>query len=266
MVLLAHGSQRGSETVDGLKEVAHRLQRDLGPDRARVVLACLEFIHPDLIEAVHELVSDGVRSIVVMPYLLGQGRHPTVELEERLGSLGEEVPGVELLCTAPLGSDPRLVEMVVERVAQFGRPPTSQNGQGPAGVLIVKAGTRAQYDDCAWFYELAQRVEERLGAAYAVAIAQSHYGPPTMEEAAATLVEGHGASSLVCVPYLFFPGMILRRNILGGVERLRERHQGVPMMVTPTLGVDDRLVSMVVDRVRDAWRRAFPSAEVELGR
>ena len=87
-----------------------------------------------------------------------------------------------------------------------------------------------------------------------------------MEEAAAALVEGRGASSLVCVPYLFFPGLILRRDVLGGVERLREKHRDTPMTLTPTLGVDDRLVSIVLDRVRDARRQAVPGGEAELGR
>ena len=42
-----------------------------------------------------------------------------------------------------------------------------------AGVLLVKAGTKTIYDDCRWMVELGMLVEERLGAGYAVEVAQS---------------------------------------------------------------------------------------------
>ncbi|GIT01762.1 MAG: hypothetical protein CM1200mP27_03870 [Chloroflexota bacterium] len=54
---------------------------------------------------------------------------------------------------------------------------------------MVKAGTKTEYDDCIWLEELGQLVEAKLGENYAVAVAQSHYGDPTMDVAAAKLAE-----------------------------------------------------------------------------
>jgi sirohydrochlorin ferrochelatase len=90
---------------------------------------------------------------------------------------------------------------------------------------------------------------------YAVAVAQSHYGDPTAESSAAHLVEERGVSAIIVVPYLFFPGLILRRNILGAMDRLRETYPGLPLAVAPPLGVDDRLVAVAADRVRQVWDR-----------
>ena len=96
-------------------------------------------------------------------------------------------------------------------------------------------------------------VERQLGPGYAVDVAQSHYGDPTMESASACLVEERGVSALVCVPYLFFPGMILRRNVLGGMTAAQEKYPHIPMHVAPPLGVDDRLVAVAADRIREVW-------------
>ncbi len=272
VVLLAHGSQRGNDTHLGLLEVVNRLQAVLGEDQARVVLACLEFIEPHPGQAIHSLADQGFRQVAVMPYLLGHGKHATLELEEALSSLREELPGVDLHLTEGLGSDPRMAEMVMERVLSVHHPapgnppnpPLAKGGKGgfggdsgaqdgPIGVLLVKAGTKNQYDDCLWLMELGRMVEARLGSGYVVEVAQSHYGDPTMDDAGLRLVEERGASSVVCVPYLFFPGLILRRNVLGGLERLKQKYPWLPAAVASPLGVDDRLVAIAADRVREMW-------------
>ena len=95
-----------------------------------------------------------------------------------------------------------------------------------------------------------------MGASYAVAVAQSHYGDPTMDAAAAKLVQERRVSSIVCVPYLFFPGLILQRNVIGGMEQIKERYPHVAMSATAPLGVDDRIVAITAERVRQVWRQA----------
>jgi len=63
-------------------------------------------------------------------------------------------------------------------------------------------------------------------------------------------------SSIMCVPYLFFPGIILQRNVIGGMEQIRDRYPGVIMSVTPPLGVDDKIVAITADRVRQVLSQA----------
>lgn len=246
--------RRCPSTPDGLKDAAQRLQAELGPAYGRVILSCLEFIHPHPDEAVRLLADQGFRRVVLMPYLLGHGKHATMELDEVLEELKAKTPEVQLYLTDGLGADPRLAELVVERVQDLGGRASGSSGR-TAGVLLVKAGTKTQYDDCRWLDQLGRMVENRLGLGYAVAVAQSHYGDPTMDDAAATLVEERGAASILCVPYLFFPGMILQRNVLGGMARLQEKYPDLPMSVAPPLGVDDRVVAVSADRVREVWER-----------
>ena len=251
-------------TSQGLGEAARRLQAMLSVDRAEVLMSCLEFIEPHPDQAVHRLADQGLRQMVVMPYLLGHGKHATLELDEVLDDIRAQLPQVQLSLSEGLGADPRLADLVMERLgdldipAKSPHPPSAKgeqggNSLGTTGILLVKAGTRTQYDDCLWFEELGQMVEKRLGVGYAVAVAQSHYGDPTMEAAAAGLVEARGATSMVCVPYVFFPGMILRRNVLGGLNVLRGKYPDVNMTITPPLGVDDRLLEVAADRIKAVW-------------
>ena len=79
-----------------------------------------------------------------------------------------------------------------------------------------------------------------------------------METAAAELVENRKISRMVAVPYLFFPGLILRRNVLGGLERLEKAYPQVPITVTPPLGADRRVIGTAARRIRQVWQSIQP--------
>jgi sirohydrochlorin ferrochelatase len=279
VVLLGHGSQRGTtkaecscawlqkdtpewcqdcpSTPDGLRQAANTLQGMLDLDQSQMVLSCLEFIKPFPPEAVKMLDDRGIHDVVLAPFLLGNGKHATIEMQEIIEEVQGQLPGVQLHLAAGLGTDPDLAEIVVQRVRELeAAAETTGTGSGPKGILLVKAGTKTEYDDCVWLEELGQLVEASLGSGYAVAVAQSHYGDPTMDAAAAKLAETRGVSSIMCVPYLFFPGIILQRNVIGGMEQIKERYPDVAMSVTPPLGVDDKIVAIAAKRVRQVWSQA----------
>ena len=280
VVLLCHGSQRGASreecscawaadgarypawclgcpnTPVGLREAARRLTESLGEEASQVIVSCLEFLPPHPPEAVSLLADAGVRRVVIAPYLLGNGKHATLEMEEVLEDIASAAPDVEVRLANGLGADIRIADLVRDRIAALPSQDHQPNGSGPVGIMLVKAGTQTRYDDCLWLKDLGSWVERDLGDGYAVSVAQSHYGDPTMEAAASDLIKERGVSSIICVPYVFFPGLILRRNVLGTMRQLQEEYPDIPMSVAPPLGVDDRLVEVARDRVREAQASA----------
>ncbi len=280
VVLLCHGSQRGASrdecscawaadgarfpawclgcpnTPVGLREAARRLSESLSDDAEQVIVSCLEFLPPHPPEAVSILAEAGLNRVIIAPYLLGNGKHATLEMEEVLEDIAAQAPGVEVRLADGLGADLRIAGLIRDRIAALPDQAREPTGDGPVGILLVKAGTQTRYDDCLWLKELGSWVERDLGDGYAVAVAQSHYGDPTMAAAAAELVNERGAGSIICAPYIFFPGLILRRNVLGTMRQLQEEYPDIPMSVAPPLGVDDRLVAVASDRVRAAQSSA----------
>lgn len=280
VVLLCHGSQRGAtrdecscawsadgarfpawclgcpNTPVGLKEVGLLLQEQLEGNVQQVIVSCLEFLPPHPPEAVALLADQGVSQVVVQPYLLGNGKHATLEMDEVLEDIAIAAPNVDVYLADGLGADLRIADLVRDRIAALPEAAARPVDENPVGVLIVKAGTQTRYDDCLWLKEMGVWVEQDLGLDFAVTVAQSHYGDPTMEDAVAHLVNDRDIGSLICVPYVFFPGLILQRNVLGTMKNLRDTYPRIPMWVAPPLGVDDRLVSVASDRVREAQLRA----------
>ena len=279
VVLLCHGSQRGASrdecscawaadgarfpgwclgcpnTPVGLREAARRLSDSLSSDADQVIVSCLEFLPPHPPEAVSMLADAGLKRVIIAPYLLGNGKHATLEMEEVLDDIAAQAPGIEVRLADGLGADVRIAGLVRDRIAALPESAREPKANRPVGILLVKAGTQTRYDDCLWLKELGSWVERDLGDGYAVAAAQSHYGDPTMADATAELINDRKVGSIICAPYVFFPGLILRRNVLGTMRELQTAYPDIPMSVAPPLGVDDRLVEVASDRVRAAQRQ-----------
>lgn len=257
IVLLGHGSRRGTDTDEGLADAVARLQARVPPP-TRVRLAGLEFTRPSLPEAVSGLVKEGSRRIIVVPFFLFEGKHMNVELPELLGELRRTFPDLDLLCAGTLGIDRRLIDLVLERVDQALVGPLSSFAWGAGvsetpglGVILVNRGSRREFDSGQRLRELAGLVRDRLGPGGQVAPAQAEYASPTILEAAESLIAA-GAGTIVTVPYIFFPGKVLYDNILPATHAARQRYPSVEFRVAPPLGIDDRLLEIVLERAEEA--------------
>ncbi len=81
-------------------------------------------------------------------------------------------------------------------------------------------------------------------------------GNGVVETAAERLVTERKVSSMLFVPYIFFPGIILKRNVLGTMAELQERYPGIPMAVTPPLGAAGQAAAVAAQRVQEIWTQS----------
>ena len=105
-------------------------------------MSCLEFLPPHPPEAVSILADAGLNRVVIAPYLLGNGKHATLEMDEVLEDIAAQAPGVEVRLADGLGADVRIAELVRERVAALPQAVREPADGGPVGILLVKAGTQ----------------------------------------------------------------------------------------------------------------------------
>jgi precorrin-8X/cobalt-precorrin-8 methylmutase len=117
VIILAHGSRNESDVSEILSEVSRVVKVWLPPD-IEVVGAAMQFNHPDLEEATELLVKQGVKRVVIMPYFLFQGVHPTKDIPSRLEVIKQTNPGVELVLANTLGVDEHLTKLVVKRIQE----------------------------------------------------------------------------------------------------------------------------------------------------
>ncbi len=116
-------------------------------------------------------------------------------------------------------------------------------------ILLVDHGSRrteanAQLDALA--ARVAERAPERV-----VRVAHMELAPPSIAEGLAACVEA-GAEEIVVHPYFLAPGSHTARDIPRLVEVAAARHPGVRVRVSEPLGLDARIVELVLDRVAAA--------------
>lgn len=115
VIVLAHGSKR-QETKETFQKILDMLKAK--GDFAIVEEAYLQFCKPDLEDAISKLVNQGIFHIVVVPYFLFKGLHNTEDIPAELAEMRKIYPQLEISFGEPLGADPRLADILVERIKE----------------------------------------------------------------------------------------------------------------------------------------------------
>ena len=125
VVIVGHGS-RLKETRGIYEAIAGIVQASSGYE---VRVGYMKHHRPNLVEAVQSLIDDGFKRIVVVPLFIVPGLHVREDIPVLLGKKEGEVPefgysrvsapeDVEILYAEAIGADPRLAEVVLDRVAR----------------------------------------------------------------------------------------------------------------------------------------------------
>lgn len=113
IVIVDHGSKR-AEANAMLDDVVAMYREVSGA--AIVEAAHMELAEPTIAQAMSRCVAQGARRIVVHPYMLSPGRHSTTDIPRMVCEAAAAHPGVEVSVTEPLGVDPRIGEVIRQRV------------------------------------------------------------------------------------------------------------------------------------------------------
>jgi sirohydrochlorin ferrochelatase len=115
ILLVDHGSRR-PEANALLAAVAERVA-ERAPD-VIVGFAHMELAEPDVAAGISACVAAGAGAVVVHPYFLGPGSHTTDDIPRLVGEAAKAHPAVDIRVSAPLGLHPKLVDVVLDRVAE----------------------------------------------------------------------------------------------------------------------------------------------------
>jgi len=114
LLLFAHGARDAAWAAPFEAVLARvRAQR---PD-ARVELAFLELMQPDLAAAAARLVEHGCTRVGVVPLFLGTGGHVRRDLPQLLAQLQSRHPGTHWTLCDPVGEHPDVIAAIARAAA-----------------------------------------------------------------------------------------------------------------------------------------------------
>jgi sirohydrochlorin ferrochelatase len=117
LVVIDHGS-RSEAANSALDMVARQIARLAGDRYLAVLPAHLEIASPTIADAFDSAVAAGAGLVVVVLYFLGPGRHSFTDVPKLAAEAAARHPGLRFCITNPLGPDPVLVALALERVTE----------------------------------------------------------------------------------------------------------------------------------------------------
>jgi sirohydrochlorin cobaltochelatase len=111
-VLVGHGA-RDPAWAAPLQRIAERLRHG----GARVELAYLEFLEPELGEALDALCRGGAREIRVVPVFLGAGGHVMRDIAGRVAAVREAHGAARIEVAPAIGETPGITDAIAEAIA-----------------------------------------------------------------------------------------------------------------------------------------------------
>lgn len=112
VLILAHGSRR-KETENTLQKVAQMVKEKI---TVPTEIAYMEFSDQNIAYGLDQLVSKGISQIKVVPYFLFSGIHILEDIPKELNDYVQKHPGVSITMGDTLGADPRIADILVDRI------------------------------------------------------------------------------------------------------------------------------------------------------
>lgn len=245
VLLAGHGSRR-NESNEQVRTVADRLAKHLGDP---VKPAFIELTEPLLHDGISELAADAA-SITVVPLTLFAAGHVKNDIPLVVQHARQTHEGLDITYGSHLGVRPELVDIVADRIAATEADMAVDPAEDDVAVVFCARGS-SDPDANAEAARLARLVYE--GRPYS-RIESSFIGitepllDRTLEEIA--LLDPDG---IIVVPYMLGDGVLTRR-VIDWVEAFGHDHPDIETGTTDVLGIDDRLVTAISERVREARR------------
>ena len=113
VLVVAHGS-RARETEATLDAVLAAVKNKI--PETLIECAFMEFSERTLDKGVKALAEKGVTEIKVVPYFLFMGIHLKEDIPEMVKKCADKYPGMRITMGKPLGDDPRLADILLDRI------------------------------------------------------------------------------------------------------------------------------------------------------
>jgi len=119
IVVLGHGSRASvSEANKVVFQVSALIEERVGHDLVETAIMNRDSGLQTIDEAVRKLAARGVTKITVVPMFLANGVHIQQDIPEELAELRREIPGVVIDLAGHIGADPRIADILLERIRE----------------------------------------------------------------------------------------------------------------------------------------------------
>lgn len=243
IVLVGHGSRVAAANQEFLRLVA--LFREM--TSLIVEPGFVELAEPTLPQALARAAESGAREVAVLPFVLFAAGHVKSDIPFHIQAARGRYPHVRFVQGTPIGLHPTVLEILSDRVCEA-QCNATERADAETAILLVGRGS-SDPDANSDLVKLGRLFWE--GRTFA-ALDHAFCGVarPLVPEGLRRLARLR-PKRIILVPYLFFAG-VLEERLRANIAEFRRSTPWVEALLARPLGVDPRLIDIVLDRYREA--------------
>jgi sirohydrochlorin ferrochelatase len=237
---------RGSKEADvrqELKEICHLAKRRAGYDYSDYCF--LEVLPPFIEEGLSRCIDNGASFITIMPYFLYPGLKlkDAVKQSARLGYNRN----LKMAITKPLSYHPMMAQLIVDRINELKNNKGITYSNEDCNILLIGHGSSDRNARDAFIHS-ANAIRPFYRNVHFCFLELDR---PNIEEG----IEQSIATKpkvILMMPYFLHRGAHIKRDVIKDVEAALWKFNFKNAFMSRHLGVDEKLVDLVIERAREA--------------
>ncbi|HEY7733988.1 MAG TPA: CbiX/SirB N-terminal domain-containing protein [Nitrososphaera sp.] len=246
-LLLVDRGSREPEVRQELDEICAIAKNLGGYDYANYCF--LEVLPPYIPEGIGGCIENRADCITLMPYFL----YPGMKLKDTVkksAQIGRERK-LKIAITKPLCYHPMMTGLIVDRVTEAKQKNGISQSDDQCDILIIGHGSSDRNAHDAFIHAVdSTKVRYRK-----VQHCFLELDKPGIEEGISQAISNN-PMVLLMMPYFLHRGAHVKKDIANEVSAALSRHEFKNAFMCRHLGVDDKLVQLVIERAKEVEKRA----------
>jgi sirohydrochlorin ferrochelatase len=238
LLIIDRGSREPDVRLE-LQDICSIAKHKIGYDYTSYCF--LEVVQPFIEEGVKNCLDNGADFITIMPYFL----YPGMKLKDTVkqsASIGQR-KNLKMIITKPLSYHSILTDVVIDRIHQF--------SDLTCDILLIGHGSSDKNARNAFIYTV-----NTLKPFYRnVNFCFLELDKPNIEEGIKNVIFQNDPKIILLMPYFLHKGAHIKRDIIANINAALEKYRFKNVFMTKHLGVDEKLVDLVVERIREVEER-----------
>jgi sirohydrochlorin ferrochelatase len=245
-LLIVDRGSREPDVRQELKEICSLAKSRAGYDFADYCF--LEVRPPFIAEGIGRCMSSGAGFITVMPYFLypGMKLKDAVKQSARIGS----DRNLKMAITKPLSYHPMMAQLIVNRINELKKGKGISHPDKECVVVLIGHGSSDKNARDA-FIHAADAIRPHYHGVHFCFLELDH---PSIEEGIGQAVAGK-PKVLLMMPYFLHRGAHIKTDVVKDVNAALDKYDFKNAFMARHLGVDEKLVDLVVERAKEVEKR-----------
>jgi sirohydrochlorin ferrochelatase len=245
-LLIVDRGSREPDVRQELREICLLAKSKAGYDYADYCF--LEVLPPFIAEGIGKCVDSGAGFVTVMPYFLypGMKLKDTVKQSAKVG----RDRNLKMAITKPLSYHPMMARLIAERISELKKDKGIDYPDSECDVVLIGHGSSDRNARDA-FVHAASAIRPRYRNVHFCFLELDR---PNIEEGIGQAVASN-PKVILMMPYFLHRGAHIKTDVIKDVNAALEKHDFKNAFMSRHLGVDEKLVDLVIERAREVEKR-----------